>query len=182
MKKQFIYVMMGVMVLGTGAIAHAQTPAIPTPAPQVAPTVPTAKTPTQLIDAKAAKKAKLQEAARKMEQNLETRIMNLDGLAARIQTRIAKIQLEGKDMATANAKLAEAQVAIMAAKTELENLKKADVAMVASAKPATGFVNIKNKTAKNVVVKIKAAHKALVDAIVIMKGQGTPGTATSTIQ
>lgn len=174
--------MIGAAVLGGGAVTHAQTPAMPTAAPQVMPTAPTAATPTQPVDAKAAKKAKLQEAVRKMEQSLETRIMNLDGLAARIQTRIAKIQMEGKDTTVANAKLAEARAAIMAARTELENLKKADAAMVASAKPATGFVNIKNKTAKNVVVKIKAAHKALVDAIVIMKGQGAPGAATSTIQ
>lgn len=182
MKKQFIYIIAGAVVLGVGTVAHAQTPVAPATAPQVTPVVPTMATPTQPVDAKAAKKAKLQEAARKVEQSLEVRIANLESLAARIQTRIGKMQLEGKDVTAANIKLTEARAAIAVAKTELNNLKKADAVMVASAKPATAFANIKNKTAKNVVTRIKAAHKALVDTIVLMKGQGTPSSATSTIQ
>lgn len=173
MKKHFIYITIGIAVLGMGAIANAQAyPSATITAPRVATTSP--------VDAKAAKKAKLQEVVTKLEGSLEVRIMNLDSLATRIQTRITKIQAKGGDMTTASAKLAEAQKAIAEAKTELANLRKADVAMIASAKPATAFATIKKKTAKNVVVKIKAAHKALVDTIVIMKGQGVPVSATST--
>ncbi|EKD24087.1 MAG: hypothetical protein ACD_81C00113G0001 [uncultured bacterium] len=60
-------------------------------------------------------------------------------------------------------------------------MKKANVAMVASTKPATAFANIKNKLAKNVTTKIKVAHKALVETIVSMKGAGNgmPATATT---
>lgn len=181
MKKQFTYAVLGVMALSVSAIANVQA-AMPTAAQQAAPTAATATAPTQAVDAKAAKKMRLQNAVAGLEQSLETRIMNLEGLALRIQTRITKIQSGGKDMSAASAKLAEAQAAIAAARTELANLKKANVAMIASAKPATAFASIKAKTAKNVVIKIKAAHKALVDAIVIMKGQGTPGAATTTAQ
>ncbi|HAL24251.1 TPA: hypothetical protein DDZ49_02445 [Candidatus Wolfebacteria bacterium] len=163
--------------MGGGMVAHAQVPTMPAVPPQAQTAAPVAP-----VDAKAAKKVRLQEAVRKVEQSLMVRITNLEGLAAKIQARIAKIQAEGKDMTLANTKLADAQKAIVAAKAELAILTKADTAMIASAKPATGFANIKNKTAKNVVVKIKAAHKALVDVIVIMKGQGTPGSATSTVQ
>lgn len=181
MKKQFTYIVMGIAVLGAGAVAHAQTPIVPATISQVAATSSMA-TSTSVIGAKATKKAKLQEAVGRMENSLQVRIANLDDFAQRIQSRMAKMQTEGKDMTAANAKFAEAQKAIALAKTEMANLKKADAAMIASTKPATAFVNIKNKTAKNVVVRIKAAHAALVDVIVIMKGQGTSASATSTVR
>lgn len=165
MKKQYIYMItVCIAVLGLGAIAHAQTP--------------TSATGTPAATA-AAKKARLQEAVTNMERSFEARITGLEGLAGRIQTRIGKLQLEGKDMTAATAKLTEAQKRITEAKTELATLKKADVAMVASAKPATAFGNVKNKYAKNITVKIKAAHKALVETIVLMKGQR--GSATTTV-
>lgn len=169
---------LGIAIVSMGMIANAQ--AAPTSTNSVRAASTTAQ--TAPMDAKTAKKMKLQGAVAKMEQSLEVRIGNLDGLAARIQTRIAKLQAEGKDMTMASAKLAEAQVAIAAAKTELATLKKADAAMVAAAKPATAFAGIKNKTTKNVVAKIKIAHKALVDTVVIMKGQGGAASATSTAQ
>lgn len=173
MKKQLVYVMVMAAVLGTGAVAHAQT------APATTKVVPKTAT-TSVAEAKAAKKARLQEAVTKMERSLEARVGNLDSLAARIQTRIGKIQAEGKDMTAASAKLVEAQKKIAEAKAELAKLKTANATMVASAKPATAFANIKNRSAKTVVVKIKEAHKALVDTITIMKGQGmTSSTSTA---
>ena len=144
-------------------LAHAQTPASATGTPAAT---------------AAAKKARLQDAVTVMERSFEVRIAGLEGLARRIQTRIGKLQSEGKDMTAASAKLAEAQKRITEAKTELAALKKADTAMVASAKPATAFGNVKNKFAKNVTAKIKATHATLVETVVIMKGQGVP-TATS---
>ena len=128
------------------------------------------------------KKERLQEAVKKLENSFEVRITNLDSLAARIQTRIAKLQQGGKDMTAATVKLTEAQKAIVAAKAELAILKKADATMVASKKPATAFAVIKAKTAKNVTVKIKAAHKALVDTVVLMKGQGVAATTTPAVR
>jgi hypothetical protein len=180
MKKQIVYGLVVGMLVGTGAIAHAQVAPIPAPAVMSAPILAPATTTTAPISAKAAKKAKLQEAVTKMEHSLQVRIANLDDLAVRVQTRIGKMQQEGKDVTVANAKLVEAQKAIALAKAEMEKLKKANASMVASAKPTVGFANVKNKLVKNVTVKIKAAHKALVDTIVIMKGQGTPGTVPST--
>lgn len=178
--------MIGAVLMGTGAVAHAQNAptsipqlvpvAVPTiaPAPAVPPVsgMPTA---TEPLSAKAAKKARLQEAVMKLENSLQVRVTNLEDIAMRVQSRIAKMQQAGNDTNAATLKLMEAQEAIAAAKTDLATLKKADVAMVASAKPLAAFANIKNKTAKNVVVKIKAAHKALVEVVVLIKGQGTPG-------
>lgn len=164
MKKQYIYMAMGCAVLlGAGMLAHAQAPASATGTPAAT---------------AAAKKARLQNAVTVMERSFEVRIAGLEGLASRIQTRIGKLQTEGKDMTAASVKLAEAQKRITEAKTELSALKKADTAMVASAKPATAFGNVKNKFAKNVTAKIKAIHATLVETVVIMKGQGVP-TATS---
>lgn len=187
MKKQLTHVLIGLSVLGVGVVAvNAQTtvPPMPPTIPQGAPAAPggaaTAATTTMMPVL--TKKAKLQNAVTKLEGSFMVRISNLDGLAARIQTRIGKLQQGGKDMTVASVKLAEAQKLIAEAKTELANLKKADTAMVASAKPATAFAAIKNKTAKNVVVKIKAAHKALVDTIVIMKGQGGVATTTPAVR
>lgn len=164
MKKRYIYMVVAcIAVLGLGAMAHAQTPPSATGTPAAT---------------AAAKKARLQEAVANMERSFEARIAGLEGLAGRIQTRIGKLQLEGRDMTAATAKLAEAQKRITEAKTELATLKRADVAMIASAKPATAFGNVKNRYAKNITTKIKAAHKALVETIVLMKGQ--KGSATTT--
>lgn len=174
MKNQYTYIaIVCAVLLGTGVVAQAQT----TTTTQQVIATSTKVTATSTIT----KKARLQDAVSKMERSFEVRITGLEGLAARIQTRIAKTELGGKDMTAAKTALTEAQKRIAEAKAELVSLKKADVAMVASAKPATAFVNIKNKFAKNVTTKIKAAHKALVDTITIMKGQGvtTPSTATS---
>ena len=177
MKKQISYITIGIMAIGMGGmIVHAQVIPVP-PIPAV-----TTVASSSPVDAKTEKKARLQEAVMRLEHSLDVRIANLDGLAGRIQTRIAKVQLEGKDMTAANAKLGEAKKAIADARAALTALQKADAAMVASTKPATAFANIKNKTAKNVVVKIKAAHKALVDTVVIIKGQMMPASATSTVQ
>ena len=160
-------------IAGFSAVAYAQVPTTTTPQPAV--------TATQKPLTPAAKKVRLQEAVTGLERSLEVRIATLEEVAMRIQSRIAKLQLEGKDMTIASAKLVEAQKAITGAKTELATMKKANVAMVASTKPATAFANIKNKLAKNVTTKIKAAHKALVETIVSMKGAGNgmPATATT---
>lgn len=194
--------------MGVSAVAHAQTttqpvPPITTPVttaptpplvPKDQPAVPTnipaipGGAPAQIGTTSMApspmmtKKERLQEAVKKLENSLEVRITNLDSLAARIQTRIAKLQQGGKDMTAATVKLAEAQKAIAVAKAELAILKKADATMVASKKPATAFATIKTKTAKNVTVKIKAAHKALVDTVVLMKGQGVAATTTPAVR
>lgn len=175
--------------MGNGVVAHAQATTYPVPqlvpvaAPVVAPTsaiVPVMGTSTAPLNAKAAKKAKLQEAVTKLENSLQVRISNLDDLAMRLQSRIAKMQQASDNMTAATVKLMAAQKAIAAAKADLAILKKADVAMVASTRPAAVFANIKNRTAKNVATKIKAAHKALVDVVVIIKGQGTPGVVPTT--
>ena len=165
MKKQYICMLAGcVALLGSAVLVHAQAPT----------SVPGTATTTA-----AAKKARLQGAVAAMERNFEVRIAGLESLAGRIQTSIAKIQIGGKDMTAASAKLVAAQKLIAEAKAELANLKKADTTMVAAAKPATAFGNVKNRFAKNVTAKIKAAHAALVETIVIMKGQGASGSATS---
>lgn len=169
MKKQYVHVFavcVAVAALGLGTMVYAQVPASAT---------------GTAMSAAAAKKARLQEAVMGMERSLEARIAGLEGLAGRIQSRMGKMQAEGKDMVIAVAKFAEAQKRIAEAKAELANLKKANAAMVASAKPATAFGNIKNKLAKNVAVKIKDAHKALVDTVVIMKGQRGSATSSASI-
>jgi len=153
-----------VALLGSVALVHAQAPAS------------AAGTATSTA---AAKRARLQGAVTAMERNFEVRITGLESLAGRIQTRIAKVQISGGDMTAASVKLAAAQTLIGEAKAELANLKKADTTMVAAARPATAFGNVKNRFAKNVTTKIKAAHAALVETIVIMKGQGASGSATS---
>lgn len=127
----------------------------------------------------AGKKARLQEAVTGLERSFEARIMGLDGIAGHIQTRIAKLQMEGKDMTLVNAKFAAAQKLISAAKADLASLKKANATMVASKKPAVAFGTIKNKLVKNSTNRIKAAHAALVETIVLMKGSGSSSSATS---
>lgn len=177
MNKQYTYVLVGcVIALGVGTIARAQTyPSVPQVSPALVKTATSSP-----VNAKEAKKIKLQGAVTAMERNFEVRIALLDDLEARIATRIGKAQQEGRDMIAASAKLEEARKRIAEAKVELTNLKKANVTMVASTKPAVAFGNIRNKSVKNVTAKIKTAHAALVDAITIIKGQGVVGSATST--
>lgn len=177
MKKQILIGLIGVSLLASGSAVHAQSVVGTTTAVTATSTATTSKP----LSATAMKKLMLQTAVTKMENSLQVRIDNLDDFAQRIQERIRKSQLEGKDMTLASAKLVVAQKAITAVKAEMAILKKADTAMVASAKPLTGFTNIKNKLVKNVATKIKTAHTALVDTIVAMKGQGMPASATSTI-
>jgi hypothetical protein len=180
MKKQIIISLIGVALLGTGAITYAQGVPSPVTAPtptqtQVVPTsIPV--TTSAPISAKEAKQAKLQGAITKMENDLQVRITNLDSLASRIQTRIGKMQQEGKDVTAATTALVNAQKIIASAKTDLVTLQKRISTMVVSKTPTAGFATVKKSATLGVAAKIKAAHKALVDTIVIMKRQGTPGT------
>ncbi len=117
-----------------------------------------------------------------MENRFNVHIRNLDSLAQRIQNRIDKLVGEGKDMSKVQAKLNEAKTKIQEAKDELAKLKQGVDDMLSSASPKKAFINVKGKLVKAVTAKIKAAHKALVDTIVILRKEAEPtAAATSTI-
>lgn len=117
-----------------------------------------------------------------MENRFNVHIRNLDSLAQRIQNRIDKLVGEGRDMSNAQVKLNEAKIKIQEAKDELAKLKQGVDDMLLSASPKKAFINVKGKLVKAVTVKIKAAHKALVDTIVILRKEAEPtAAATSTI-
>lgn len=116
-----------------------------------------------------------------MENRFNIHIRNLDSLAQRIQNRIDKLVGEGKDMFKVQTKLNEAKTKIQEAKDELTKLKQGVEDMLLSASPKKTFTNVvKGKLVKAVIVKIKAAHKALVDTIVILRKEAGPAAATST--
>ena len=181
MKKQILYIALGGVLL-SGGVVHAQsTTTVPGTAGIPAVAQPAKGVPA---NAKETKKMKLLETVTRLEMSLQARITNLEGVAGKIQARIGKIQQGGGDVTAATMKFAEAQKRITEAKTALGVMKAANIKMANAAKPAVAFGTIKNKLAKDVTVSIKAAHRALVDTVVIMKGQGgarggSPVTATS---
>ena len=123
----------------------------------------------------------MQAAASNLEQSLQARIAALDAIAANIQSRIGKMQQEGKDMTAATTALVNAQKAIAAAKTDLATLQKRIATMITSKNPRAGLATVKRSATLGVVAKIKVAHKALTDMLPLLKGGAAPApTATST--
>lgn len=123
-----------------------------------------------------------------MENRFTVQLRNLDLVASRIQNWIDRAITEGKDVSDVKIKLEEAKVKIQEAKDALAKIKTDIENIFYSDKPKTAFNAIKDAPKKVIVVKIKEAHRALVEAIIVLKkhygvstqATSTPATATTT--
>lgn len=106
--------------------------------------------------------------AMRLANRFDVNIRVLDSLSSRISSRINKFDQAGKDTTQAKAKLNEANVRIQEAKDALLKMQQGIEAAITSATPKKTFAASKDKLVKGVMDKIKAAHKALVDTIVIL--------------
>ncbi len=109
----------------------------------------------------------------KMGRRLEAAISRLDKMAEKIASRLKKFEERGGNVSIAKAKLdlakakiAEAGAAYADAKLKLEDALKSDT-------PKDAFEKVREGLVKGVVEKIKEAHRALVEAVRALKGEGS---------
>lgn len=128
--------------------------------------------------------------AMKMGNRFDVNLRTLTSLSSRVSNRINKLVEQGADMTEAKAKLNGANLKIQEAKDSLVSLQQGIESAIVSAQPKKAFAAIKVNSIKGVMDKIKAAHKALVDTIVILQktaksqnvtATSTPATSTPSI-
>lgn len=139
---------------------------------------------TTTINVSSSAEGKLQSARNgimRVANRFDVHIRNLESLSSRIASRINKIEQSGKDTTQAKAKLNEANMKIQESKDALVKLQQDFETAITSASPKKNFAASKDKLVKGVMDKIKAAHKALVETVVILVKVSKPlETATST--
>lgn len=111
---------------------------------------------------------------RRMINKLESAIERLEAIATKIENRIDKFQNErGKDVSQARAKLQSARQHIDLAKQSLQNTKDTFEQAITSDSPRENFEKVRAKI-KETTEHIRQAHRALVDAIIVLKGASMP--------
>lgn len=119
----------------------------------------------------------------KIVERFEAAIERLEELASRIDSRIAKMEIENIDVKKAKELMAVAKIKIETAKTSalgigLESQVVASSTATTTAAIKVDFENIKNQIEK-AKTDIKAAHAALVDVVANLKpGQNKKATTT----
>jgi len=117
----------------------------------------------------------------KIATRFDVNVRNLESLSSRISSRINKFDQQGKDTTEAKAKLNEANTKIQETKDAIISLQAGINAAISSTTPKKTFTASKDKLVKGVMDKIKAAHKALVETVVILaKTNNALENATST--
>lgn len=105
---------------------------------------------------------RIQKFWEQMEKRLSVLIRNEKKLAERIDSQIAKRTAAGADMADTSGKLKKARTLIADAEKSLTDAASAITKIISGNEPKDAFAKVRNLN-KDVLDKIKAAHKALVD-------------------
>ncbi len=142
-----------------------------------------AATSTTKIDKAQERMQLLRNSAMRVENRFDVNIRTLDSLSSRIASRIGKMGQEGIDMTEAKAKLNEANIAIQSAKDAATALQQGIENAFSSTQPKVTFNKVRVQLVKDVMDKVKAAHKALVDTVTILMKVARPSdAATSTAE
>ena len=131
------------------------------------------------------KENRIKREVQKVIERFNAAIERLEKLALRIDSRIKKFEARGADVAVAKSKLAEAKVKISEAQGAVLSLGSGSTTPIIASTTPSGIIISKEfreavEKTKNI---IKAAHAALVDAIVALKPAAEKAeteTATST--
>ena len=123
---------------------------------------------------------------RMMIQKIQSAIDRELYIAGKITNRITKIKTNGGNTAAAEGFVAEAKIHFGEAQSILDSIKSASTtvaaaidASVTATSTKDSLMKIKNITGQ-IEIHMKAGHKALVDAVVSLKGLSDKKTATST--
>lgn len=115
----------------------------------------------------------------KMSHRLSILIRDQQRLADRIEKRINKMAADGKDVTSFRAQLATARTAITEAQSALDNAKSLVADAIANNDAKTALKKVQDIN-KDVLAKIKVAHKDLVDLIKSMSAATPTPTPTPT--
>ena len=115
-----------------------------------------------------------------MVEKFEKAIDRLNSFADRIEERLNKAEKNGKDVAALNVLLTTAREKISGAETALVDAKAKYAEATASNQDFKVAFKKVHEIVKGVVVKVKEAHRALVDVINSTKGLGAEHPATTT--
>jgi len=117
---------------------------------------------------------------RKAGERLQKLIDREKAMSLRIADRLAKFEEAGKDVSVQEALLEDANEAIQAAQDSLTEAIAALKQMVEDGEPVTDIITKARELHKEVVGKIRAGHKALIDVIVSTRGMSVTPSPSAT--
>ncbi len=153
--------------------ASGTTPVVETPAPTNRPVI-------ELRALTAAAQTRLTNLAANVSNRLDAYVRRITNVTDRLESRANKMAENGLDVTAARAKIAEARTELEKARQSLINIDSAVNNFVRSENPRTYWQQVK-ATYMSARDAIKAAHRATVETLLLLKTASAPApTASST--
>lgn len=127
----------------------------------------------------AAAQARLTNLAANVSNRMDAYVRRISNVTDRLESRAGKMEAAGMDTQAARNKIAEARTELERAHTTLTTIDAAVAGFVGSENPRAQWQQVKATytTARDT---IKAAHRATIEALLLLKTAGTPAPTATT--